>query len=90
LAILLIIFAVWIFVLLLTIALCRAARAGDRQRTISSQGRRLSPRRLVQRARPRARRSTTEHAQRAAVVVAPERRSSHAHPHSQKSPDRLG
>jgi hypothetical protein len=87
LAILLVILAVWIFVLLLTIALCRAARVGDRQRTIPSQGRLFRPRRLVQRARPRARRSTTEHAQRAARVVAPERRSSHEH--SQRSPDRL-
>jgi hypothetical protein len=88
LAILLVILIAWIFVLLLTIALCRAARAGDRQRTIPPRGGLLSPRRLVQRVRPRARRATTEHSQRAATVVTPERRGSHAH--SQKSPDRLG
>jgi hypothetical protein len=87
LAILLAILVAWIFVLLLTIALCRAARAGDRQRTISSPGRRLSPRRLVQRVSPRARRLEMEHSQRTVRAVALERRSSHEH--SQRSPDRL-
>jgi hypothetical protein len=87
LAILLIILIAWLFVLLLTIALCRAARAGDHQRTIPSP-RRLSPRRFIRRARPRARRSAMEHAQPAAArIVAPERRSSHEHSH--RSPDRL-
>jgi hypothetical protein len=86
LAILLIIIAVWIFVLLLTIALCRAARVGDRQRMVSSPGR-LSPRQFVRRARPRARRSTTEHPQRAARMATPERRGGHEH--GQRSPDRL-
>jgi hypothetical protein len=87
LAILLIIIAVWIFVLLLTIALCRAARVGDRQQIAPSPGRRLSPRRFVRKARPRARRSAMEHAQRAARMAAPERRGSHEH--GQRSPDRL-
>jgi hypothetical protein len=87
LAILLVILIAWIFVLLLTIALCRAARAGDRQRTILSPERWLNPRRLVQRASPRARRSAMEHAQRTATMVALERRSSHEH--SERSPNRL-
>jgi hypothetical protein len=84
---LLAILVAWILVLALTIALCRAARIGDRQRTVSPPGRRLSVRGWARIARSRGHRSATEHPTQTTPGAAPERRGGHTH--IERSHDRL-